>query len=72
MAGSGHREGQTARCVAASAIDRATGDRDAVRMVDLDAASDFLTAHARLLDRRRFDVHVRGASPEGALAGLEA
>lgn len=41
-------------------------------MVDLDAASDFLTAHARLLDRRRFDVHVRGASPEGALAGLEA
>jgi hypothetical protein len=41
-------------------------------MVDLDAASDFMAAHARLLDRRRFDVLVRGASPEGALAALEA
>jgi hypothetical protein len=41
-------------------------------MVDLDAASDFMAAHARLLDRRRFDVVVRGAPPEGALAALEA
>ncbi len=41
-------------------------------MVDLDAASDFMAAHARLLDRRRFDVLVRGASPEGVLAALEA
>jgi hypothetical protein len=41
-------------------------------MVDLDAASDFMAAQARLLDRRRFDVLVRGASPEGALAALEA
>jgi hypothetical protein len=41
-------------------------------MVDLDAASDFMAAHARLLDRRRFDVLVRGASPDGALAALEA
>jgi hypothetical protein len=41
-------------------------------MVDLDAASDFMAAHARLLDGRRFDVLVRGASPEGALAALEA
>jgi hypothetical protein len=41
-------------------------------MVDLDAASDFMAAHARLLDRRRFDVLVRGAPPEGVLAALEA
>jgi len=41
-------------------------------VVDLDAASDFLAAHGRLLDRRRFDVLVRGASSEGALAALEA
>ncbi len=41
-------------------------------MVDLDAASDFLAAHARLLDRRRFDVLLRAGSPEGALAALEA
>jgi hypothetical protein len=41
-------------------------------MVDLGAASDFMAAHARLLDRRRFDVLARGASPEGALAALEA
>jgi hypothetical protein len=41
-------------------------------MVNLDAASDFMAAHARLLDRRRFDVVARGAPPEGALAALEA
>jgi hypothetical protein len=41
-------------------------------MVDLDAASDFMAAQARLLDRRRFDVLVRGAAPEGPLAALEA
>ena len=41
-------------------------------MVDLDAASDFLAAHGRLLDRRRFEVLVRGASPDGVLAALEA
>jgi hypothetical protein len=41
-------------------------------MVDLDAASDFMAAHARLLDRRRFEVLIRGASPEGLLAALEA
>lgn len=41
-------------------------------MVDLDAASDFLAAHGRLLDRRRFDVLVRGAAPDGLLAALEA
>jgi hypothetical protein len=41
-------------------------------MVNLDAASDFMAAHARLLDRRRFDVVARGAPPEGALTALEA
>jgi hypothetical protein len=39
-------------------------------MVDLDAASDFMATHARLLDRRRFDVVVRGAPPEALLAAL--
>jgi hypothetical protein len=41
-------------------------------MVDLDAAADFMATHARLLDRRRFDVVVRGAAPDAALAALEA
>jgi hypothetical protein len=41
-------------------------------MVNLDAASDFMAAHGRLLDRRRFDVVARGAPADGALAALEA
>jgi hypothetical protein len=41
-------------------------------MVDLDAAADFMATHARLLDRRRFDVVVRDAAPDAALAALEA
>jgi hypothetical protein len=41
-------------------------------MVDLDAASDFMATHARLLDRRRFDVILKGAPPDGALAALSA
>jgi hypothetical protein len=41
-------------------------------MVNLQAASDFMSTHARLLDRRRFDVVVNGAAPDGALAALEA
>jgi hypothetical protein len=40
-------------------------------MVDLDTAADFMAAHARLLDRRRFDVVLNGAPPDGALAALE-
>lgn len=36
----------------------------------LDAASDFLAAYGRLLDRRRFDALVRGAAPDGLLAAL--
>jgi hypothetical protein len=43
-----------------------------VTRVDLDAAADFMAAHARLLDRHRFDVLIRGAAPDGALAALEA
>jgi hypothetical protein len=39
-------------------------------MVDLDAASRFMAMHARLLDRRRFDVVLHDAPPEGALAAL--
>ena len=39
-------------------------------MVDLDAARDFMAQHARLLDRRRFEVVVGGNPPEGALAAL--
>jgi hypothetical protein len=41
-------------------------------MIDLGAASDFMAAHARLLDRRRFEVLVQRASPDGLLAALEA
>jgi hypothetical protein len=41
-------------------------------MVDLDAASQFMAGHARLLDRRRFDVIHRGAPADGALAALSA
>ena len=39
-------------------------------MVDLDAASRFMATHARLLDRRRFDVVIHDASPDGALGAL--
>jgi len=41
-------------------------------MVDLNAASDFMAAHARLLGRRRFEVLMLGAPPDGLLAALEA
>jgi hypothetical protein len=41
-------------------------------MLNLDAASDFMATHARLLDRRRFEVVLQGAPPEGALAALAA
>jgi hypothetical protein len=39
-------------------------------MNDLDAASDFMATHARLLDRRRFDVVTRDAPADGVLAAL--
>jgi hypothetical protein len=41
-------------------------------MVDLDAAWGFMATHARLLDRRRLDVILHGAGPDGALAALSA
>jgi hypothetical protein len=41
-------------------------------MVDLNAASEFMATHARLLDRRRLDVVLHEAPPEGALAALSA
>jgi hypothetical protein len=41
-------------------------------VVNLEAASDFMATHARLLDRRRFDVVLHDAPPEGALAALSA
>jgi hypothetical protein len=41
-------------------------------MVRLDAASRFMATHARLLDRRRLDVVLHGAPPDGALATLSA
>lgn len=41
-------------------------------MADLDAASGFMAAQARLLDRRRFELLFRDGSPDGALAALSA
>jgi hypothetical protein len=41
-------------------------------MVDLEAAATFMATHARLLDRRRFDLAVNGAPPDGVLAALAA
>jgi hypothetical protein len=41
-------------------------------MVDLVAASRFMAAHARLLDRRRFEVILRDAPADGALDALRA
>jgi hypothetical protein len=41
-------------------------------MVNLDAASEFMATYARLLDRRRLDVVLHDAPPEGALAALSA
>jgi hypothetical protein len=41
-------------------------------MVDLDAASKFMATHARLLDRRRFEVVLHEASPDGLLGALSA
>jgi hypothetical protein len=40
--------------------------------IDLTAAARFMTAHARLLDRRRFAVRFEGADAGGALAALDA
>jgi hypothetical protein len=39
-------------------------------MLDLDAVPRFMAAHARLLDRRRLDVVLHDAPPDGVLAAL--
>jgi hypothetical protein len=49
----------------------APGWQDA-RVIDLEAAWDFMATHARLLDRRRLDVILGDAPPDGALAALSA
>jgi hypothetical protein len=40
--------------------------------IDLSAAQTFMTTHARLLDRHRFDLHFSGADPGAALAAVDA
>ena len=39
--------------------------------IDLNAAADFMATHARVLDRRRFELRTGGADPAGALAALD-
>jgi hypothetical protein len=39
-------------------------------MIDLDKALQFMDTHARLIDRRRFDLLFGGGDPAGALAAL--
>jgi hypothetical protein len=39
--------------------------------VDLAAAADFMAAHARILDRRRFDLLFAGGAPEPVLAAVD-
>jgi hypothetical protein len=39
--------------------------------IDLSAAADFMATHARVLDRRRFELLNRNADPSGALAALD-
>ncbi len=40
--------------------------------IDVDAASDFMTAHARTLDRRRLDLLLGKGDPEATLGALNA
>src|SRR5690349_9332175 len=39
--------------------------------VDLNAAADFMATHARLLDRRRFELRSGAGDPTAALAALD-
>jgi hypothetical protein len=39
--------------------------------IDLNAAADFMATHARVLDRRRFELRTGGTDPAGALAALD-
>jgi hypothetical protein len=43
----------------------------AVMSIDISAARDFMATHARVLDRRRFELLDGGADPAGALAALD-
>ena len=40
--------------------------------IDIAAAESFMTGHARLLDRRRFELLFSAGDPEGALAAVDA
>jgi hypothetical protein len=40
--------------------------------IDLDGASDFMVAHARMLDRRRFELQFGEGDPDATLAALNA
>src|SRR6478752_5276234 len=40
--------------------------------IDLNAAADFMATHARVLDRRRFELRTGAADAAGALAALDA
>ena len=39
--------------------------------IDLNAAADFMATHARVLDRRRFELRTSGADTAGVLAALD-
>jgi hypothetical protein len=39
--------------------------------IDLNAAAEFMAAHARVLDRRRFELRTGGTDPAGVLAALD-
>jgi hypothetical protein len=60
------------RIVVRKVQERAPASCHDAAVVDLQAASDFMATHARPLDRRRFDVVLHGAPPDGALAALAA
>src|ERR671939_281004 len=40
--------------------------------IDLSAARDFMATHARMLDRRRFELREGQAKPAGTIAALDA
>src|ERR1043166_161353 len=39
--------------------------------IDLNAAADFMATHARVLDRRRFELRTGNTAPAGARAALD-
>jgi hypothetical protein len=51
---------------------RRRGDVSLRPMIDIEKASDFMQTHARLLDRRRFELVTGDGGAEGALAALAA